>query len=206
MPRIKLKPQSPEYEEKDKKTQNHRCEMPGCPESAEHKAPKHRGLDDHYHFCINHVREYNVAWDFFSGMSNTEVEDHMMSSIYGDRPTWKYGVEGDAEDNLHRKAWQNYHYTNEKPGQNGHANGTNGGGGFRAAKNSPEFEAMAIMGLEAPVTLDTIKSKYKELAKKHHPDLNQGCEKSEELLKHINMSYTILKLAYEQFEQLPERN
>ncbi|GJL84566.1 MAG: molecular chaperone DnaJ [Micavibrio sp.] len=202
MPRIKLKPKSPEFEEK-KKPQIHHCEMPGCESIAEHKAPKHRGLDDYYRFCVDHVREYNLAWDFFSGMSGKEVEDHMMSSIYGDRPTWKYGVEGDAEDILRAKAWQTHNFTDEPPPHNG----TNGkANGFAAKQNTPEFEAMALMGLEPPVTLEVVKKRYKELAKKHHPDLNMGCEKSEELLKHINMAYTILKLAYEQFEQLPERN
>ena len=61
------------------------------------------------------------------------------------------------------------------------------------------------MGLEPPVTLPVIKKKYKELAKKYHPDLNQNDRKAEELLKQINMAYTILKLAYEKFEDLPER-
>jgi len=64
---------------------------------------------------------------------------------------------------------------------------------------------MALMGLEPPVQLQDIKTRYKELAKKHHPDLNRGCAKSEELLKQINMAYTILKLAYEKYDDLPER-
>jgi len=68
------------------------------------------------------------------------------------------------------------------------------------------YEAMAIMGLEPPLTFDAIKLKYRELALKHHPDRNQGCKKSEELLKTINMSYTVLKLAYEKFDKLPDRD
>lgn len=53
--------------------------------------------------------------------------------------------------------------------------------------------------------LKIIKARYKELAKKHHPDLNKGSNKSEELLKEINMAYTILKVAFEKFEDLPQR-
>ena len=190
MPKIRLKPKSPEYEDKNR-SRTHFCEMPGCKLSAEYKAPKHRGLNDHYMFCLDHVREYSQAWNFFSGMSAKEVEDHMAGSIYGDRPTWKYGVQGDAADILYGRAWQTYHYTDrDPPPQNNTAKG-------------PEFEAMALMGLKPPLSLETIKIRYKELAKKHHPDLNGGCEKSEELLKQINMAYTILKLACEKFEQLP---
>ncbi len=197
MPKIRLKPKSPEYEDK-RKSRTHFCEMPGCKLSAEHKAPKHRGLNDHYMFCLEHVREYNQAWNFFSGMSEKDVENHMASSIYGDRPTWKYGVQGDAADILYGRAWQAYNYTEQEPPRQKN--------GFAAQGNSPEHEAMAMMGLNPPLTLESIKTRYKELAKKHHPDLNGGCEKSEELLKQINMAYTILKLACERFDQLPERN
>lgn len=204
MPKIFLKPNSPEFAEKESGSKAQTCEMPSCGEKGEHKAPKHRGLNEYYHFCIDHVREYNKAWNFFTGMSDKEVEDHMISSMYGDRPTWRYDNGESAEDILKRKAWQTYNFTDKEPPkdrQNGnHANG------HSMDKNSPEHGAMAIMGLSPPITLDGIRKRYKHLAKKHHPDLNRGCAKSEELLKEINMAYTILKLAFEQFEKLPERS
>jgi len=144
MPKITLKPNSAEYaDSKTKKPQIQVCEMPGCPFEAGHKAPKHRGLNDYYHFCLDHVRDYNKAWNFFTGMSDHEVEDHMIDSIYGFRPTYKY---------------------------------------------------------------DPHRTKYKKLAKMHHPDLNKNDPASEELLKKINMSYTILKLAFAQYEELEKRN
>lgn len=201
MPKIVLKPKSAEYADTQTRPIARGCEMPGCTLKGEHKAPKHRGLNEYYHFCLDHVREYNNAWDFFDGMAAHEVEEHIHKSFYGDRPTWKYGVEADFVETLRASAWQTYHGTNENP----RTNGNTGANGFAADKNTPEFEALAIMGLNPPVTLDKIKLRYKELAKKYHPDLNKGCPKSEELLKRINMSYTILKLAYAEFEKLPER-
>ena len=198
MPRIILKPNSAEYADENKKPQVHTCEMPGCGCIAEYKAPKHRALNEYYHFCIDHVRDYNKAWNFFEGMAAHEVEEHIYKSHYGDRPTWKYGVQGeDPEDILRAKAWQFSGGRDEPPREGQRTSG------FMADKNSAEFEALAIMGLSPPITLDAIKTRYKELAKKHHPDLNHGCLKSEELLKRINMSYTILKLAYAEFEKLP---
>ncbi len=202
MPRIVLKPNSAEFIDTKKETATHACDMPGCGAHAEYKAPKHRGLNEHHTFCLDHVREYNNAWNFFSGMSNAEVEEHMSSAMYGHRPTWRYDAEGAAEDILRRKARQTYNATDER--QERERNKYNESHAENN-RNTPEFEALAIMGLEPPVTLEKIKTQYKTLAKKHHPDLNQGCSKSEELLKHINMAYTILKLAYAQFEELPER-
>ena len=176
--------------------------MPGCHQEAEYKAPKNRGLDQYFEFCLDHVREYNKAWDFFDGMSEKEVQDHMLNSIYGDRPTWTHSVNGkDPEEILKTRAWQSYHYTDADPDQNG---GSGKPGGYRAAPNSPELEAMAIMGLEPPVTLEEIKTRYKTLAKKYHPDLNKNNQDAEELLKRINMAYTILKMAFAEYQKIIE--
>ena len=41
--------------------------------------------------------------------------------------------------------------------------------------------------------------------KEHHPDLRKGDKKSEELVKKINMSYTILKVSFQKFEKMAER-
>ena len=71
-----------------------------------------------------------------------------------------------------------------------------------AGESLNPIEALAIFGLEPPLTLEDIKIRYKELAKKYHPDLNKGCARSEELLKQVNMSYTVLKLAFQKFDQL----
>ena len=65
MPTIKLKPQSPEFDENKPKVEKHECDMPNCDDIGEYKAPKHRGLNEYYHFCIEHVREYNKAWNQF---------------------------------------------------------------------------------------------------------------------------------------------
>jgi DnaJ-domain-containing protein 1 len=205
MPRIFLKPKSPEFADDGKKTvETHRCDMPGCKEDAPHKAPKNRGLNDYYWFCLDHVMDYNKAWDFFSGMSQNDIENHIRSSFLWDRPTRRFD-NGDAEDALRRKAWQTQFFTDEEPPSENER-----GAGFRFSNDpnvhaSPEAQAMAIMGLQPPLDLKTIKARYKTLVKKYHPDVNPDDPKAEEMIKTVNMSYTILKLAYEKFEILEER-
>jgi hypothetical protein len=199
MPRIHLKPKSAEFaDEKSRGPQTRTCDMPGCPDQGEHKAPRDRTLSSHYWFCLNHVQDYNKAWDYFSGMSQTEIEDHIVRSMLWDRPTKRFDGFAVLEENLHRKAWQTYHYTDKEPPKQGEKP--------QIERTSPEFQALAIMGLEPPLTMKQIKARYKELAKKHHPDVNNGDPASEELLKSINMAYTILKLSFEKFEKLPERS
>jgi hypothetical protein len=195
MPRIHLKPNSAEFADSSPDSGLRHCDMPGCRLRGEHRAPKDRALTDYYWFCLEHVREYNQAWNYFSGMSDREVEDHVVNSYYGDRPTWRYDLEGSAEEALRRKAWQTHNFTQgESPSSK-----------KLSYALTPEGEALAIMGLQMPVTLEDIKVRYKALVKKHHPDVNGGCNESEELLKSINMAYTILKLAHSQFKELPDR-
>lgn len=192
MPKIQLKPKSPEFADNKPAPKSRACEMPGCRQHGDHRAPKDRSLSDHYWFCIDHVREYNNAWDFFSGMNPKEMEEHILKSLYGDRPTWKYGVNGeDPAEALRNAAWRAQNFREDDPPKTNRMPGID--------RNSPEFDALVIFGLEPPVDLKAIKARYKELAKKHHPDLNRDDPKAEDHLKRINMAYTILKLAADKF-------
>jgi hypothetical protein len=199
MPKITLKPKSPEFAD-DTNSKLHKarhCDMPGCRATGDCKAPKDRSLKDHYWFCTDHVTEYNKAWDFFSGMSQQDIEEQIVRSALWDRPTRRFDPHAReaATENLHRKSWQTYHFSDDEPKKE--KSRTAG-----IDRNTPEFEAMAIMGLEPPLSLKVIKARYKELVKIHHPDINGGDKKSEEMLKSVNMAYTILKLACEKYEKL----
>ena len=202
MPRIKLKHKSPEYENSGSEEQGNKqkCEIPGCDAVAAHKAPKDRSLNDHYWFCLDHIREYNKTWDYFSGMSEKDIQEHLVNSMYGDRPTWKYNVDPrNAEEFLYQKTWEEYCFCgdNDETRKQDHTRS-----GYRASANTPEMEALAIMGLEAPITLKKIKTRYKTLVKKHHPDINKNNKNSEDLLKRINMAYTVLKAAYNKYQEI----
>ncbi len=200
MPKIHLKPCSAEFADDEEKNQETPCcNMPECDREATHKAPRDRSLGDYYWFCLEHVQEHNKAWNYFSGMSHIEVEDYIVRSSLWDRPTWRHDNFSGMEDHLHRKSSQTYHFMDKEPEQEQARRHPS------IDRHSPEFEALVIMGLEPPLDLSLIKARYKKLVKKHHPDINGGSAESEELLKSINMAYTILKLAYAQFEKLPSQ-
>lgn len=50
-----------------------------------------------------------------------------------------------------------------------------------------------ILGVEKSAAREEINKAYKKLARKHHPDLNQGDKKSEERFKELNEAYEVLK-------------
>jgi len=49
-------------------TSQRKCDHEGCQESGKFRAPKSPDiLDDFFWFCQEHVREYNLKWNFFDG-------------------------------------------------------------------------------------------------------------------------------------------
>lgn len=195
--RVRLKEKSPEFAEDraPKGAATRGCDMLGCKAAGEHKAPKDRGLKEYYCFCTAHAQEYNKAWDYFSGMSQTDIEKHIRDSMFGDRPTWVYTTNPGWEDILRARVEGFREFVEDDP-KAGRARPP------RPSAPTPEEEALEIMSLSAPVTLAKIKERYRTLMKAHHPDRNQGNPEAEELVKKVNMAYTILKAAHEKYETL----
>lgn len=202
--RVKLKPKSAEFaDDEDFKYRGEHppCDMPGCAQPAPHRAPKSRGLNEYYHFCLEHVQDYNRAWNFFDGMSDADVQQHMRDNLYGHRPTWNYAASPDMAENLRARAYgfrdfrEDEEFEKKKEERREQQK-------RRIFAQTAETEAMSIMGLEPPLSQELIKSRYKELAKKYHPDLNKNDKGAEEQFKKVNMAYTVLKLAYERYSEI----
>jgi preprotein translocase subunit Sec63 len=47
----------------------------------------------------------------------------------------------------------------------------------------------AVLGVSQTASLDEIKAAYRKLARQYHPDLNPGCQASEERFKEVNAAY-----------------
>lgn len=177
------------------------CAHPGCAQPGEYRAPKSRvALTDYYWFCLEHVRDYNRKWDYYAGMSPTEIEAQIRGDTTWQRPTWPMGEWRLREAMLRREAHGSSPFGRAGAG----GNGGSGSSGERvedpartgSRPRTPEEEALADLGLTPPVAFAEIKVRYRELAKRHHPDANGGDPAAEEKLKQINRAYTILKAAW----------
>ena len=67
-----------------------------------------------------------------------------------------------------------------------------------------------ILGVSKDATDEEIKKKYRELAKKYHPDKNKGDKYAEEKFKEINEAYEILssrekRARYDQLREAQKR-
>jgi hypothetical protein len=126
------------------------------------------------------VREFNRTWDFFAGMSQSEIDGHRRDDVTWHRPTWRYGTGFGFGDR-----WQDVFglFGGESPGDDRR----------RAARpRSKAEEMMSRLELAGGFTLAELKRRYKRLAKQHHPDLHGGDKAAEERLKLINEAYTYL--------------
>ncbi len=191
-------------------TRTRACDISGCAHRGDYKAPKSRHeLKDYYWFCLDHVREYNQNWDFFKGMSRSEIEQHMYKTVVWDRPTWRSTKAGFNEERAKRTVYEQF-----AAGENIFQNFTMGGSGGDEDESAqvniksiphPAVDALAVMDLAPPIEWEEVKSRYKTLAKKYHPDINPADKAAEEQLKKINLAYSILKLSYQNYTQLEEK-
>lgn len=161
--------------------------MPGCSATGEYRAPKSRTtLKDYWWFCLEHVRAYNASWDYYKGMSPGEIEAQLRADTAWQRPSWPLGRLGAAtwEDELLQR--DPLHLLEK---------GRARAGARRAAEQAPADlrEPLATFGLSWPTTLHEVKARYKELAKRHHPDANGGDLAAEEQFKSINLAYAALR-------------
>lgn len=165
------------------------CDHQSCDRDGEYRAPRsRRELRDYYWFCLDHVREYNRAWNYFVGMSQTEIERYQRENVFGHRPTWRIGVRNDGTNGARRRVVDEFGLFEEGPGRCAQ---TDHGAPEHRFKPG-EQKALALMNLDWPVSLKEIKERYKELVKLHHPDANGGDRDSEERLKKIIHAYTHL--------------
>ncbi len=158
------------------------CDHPRCTGKGEHRAPKNRdNSSDYYWFCLEHVRDYNKQWDYFSGMSQDEIEAFQKNAPFGDRPTWNHQMHTSLGPEVLHMRLQEFLT------------------GKSAAKADflppiPEKlrKALHVLELEHPTNRTEIKARYKSLVKRYHPDVNQGDKSAEERFKSITASYQLL--------------
>ena len=171
------------------------CDHPGCECGGEYRAPRSRiELDSYYWFCLDHVRAYNAAWNYYAGMSEREIEDEIRRDTVWQRPSWKLGERhGPAYEARMRDPFRVYE---ENVGKTGGQQRRTQGADASARVASAREQALAVFDLDPPFTQSSLKARYKVLVKMHHPDAHGGDKAAEEKLKIINQAYTTLKASY----------
>jgi DnaJ-domain-containing protein 1 len=167
------------------------CNHPGCKAEGVFRAPMGREREGQYFsFCKDHVREYNETYDYFRGMNDEALAKFQKDDIVGHRPTWPLGAKRGARPGPEQ--------TDESMFGEARVNRRRGAGRSGKYKHEPRYnllavKALAVLELDARADEAVIKTRYKELVKRHHPDANGGDRSSEEKLREIIQAYNYLR-------------
>lgn len=170
-------------------TSTRRCDHHGCTEPGQFRAPRSPDtLDDYYWFCKEHVREYNLRWNFFDGASDDEFLDRAERDRLWERQTKP--MRGSEE----QRAWARLGINDphEVLGDNATRNQGRKAG---AARRLPPTErrAIEILDVDDTATRKDIRHAYKALIKVLHPDMNGGDRSQEEQLAEVVWAWDQLK-------------
>lgn len=179
------------------------CEKPGCKSPGEHRAPKSRtSLNEFHWFCLDHVREYNLSWDYFRGMSAGEVDAFQKAALVGNRPTWKLGDRASGTNPKMQIYFRGGQVDpsivfNDGPKANPKGDPADK---RRGKDEKPDFHrskmqlaSLETLHLEPDATLQDVKARFKELVKRFHPDANGGDRGAEERLRQVIKAYGQLR-------------
>jgi DnaJ-domain-containing protein 1 len=166
------------------------CSFPGCTAEGVFRAPKGREREgEYFSFCRDHVREYNATYDYFRGMDDASMAKFRQADAVGHRPTWKMGARAAAAGQPVDESVFAEARAARRRGAKGKPPQT---------EPPPRYNALAIkalltLELGGDATPAKIKTRYKELVKRHHPDANGGDRSSEERLREIIQAYNFLR-------------
>ena len=170
-------------------TSTRACEHPGCEETGQYRAPKSPDdLDVYFWFCKEHVREYNLKWNFFHGQTEEELSEQINKDRVWERET-KPMANGEEA-----RAWSRLGI--DDPHQILGANATrNPGKSITGTRKLPPTERRALDILEAKDhwTRAEIRKSYKALIKVLHPDMNGGDRGHEEQLSEVVWAWDQIK-------------
>ena len=171
------------------------CQWEDCNNPATHKAPLGRDREGQYiNLCIDHVREYNKSYNYFSGLGDDDIKKFQKDALTGHRPTWAMGVNKDGKKNPYSEGDPRAAIADRIISRSMRRTGQLSGAGAPARKLRPlEKKAFEDLGIPQSASPDDIKKHYKALVKRHHPDTNGGDRSAEERLTQIIKSYKILK-------------
>ena len=177
------------------------CEWEGCEAVAHYRAPRSpRRLNEFRWFCLEHVRQYNAAWNFFAEWSEDEFEEMVSAARAWERPTfrvgsvppWALGLHPHSEGN----AWARFGFSDpfEVLGDAATINGGQPANeGVRRRLTGQEQMAMDSLGLpHQVVSRAEVRARYRALVKELHPDMNGGANPDPERLALVLSSWKVL--------------
>ena len=173
------------------------CSQPGCEQPGEFRAPPADGRRSNFDgpgdwrwLCLDHVREFNSAYNYFTGMSAEEISE--AQNPYGgwERETRAFGAAGQSPP----PRWADFADPLDAIGAR-----------FRARQEQArerrdgkvlsdgDRRHLRTLGLDLDVDRRALRERYAELVRRYHPDRNGGDRSHEDRLGQVIGAYQLLK-------------
>lgn len=168
------------------------CSHPGCDEAGEFRAPGSRrpsfdGPGEWRWLCLDHVREFNSDYNYFTGMSSEEIAE--AQGPYGgwERETRAFAVNGSPGPR-----WADFVDPLDAIGAR-----------FRPSRpqerkdgrelSDTDRRHLRVLDLDLNSDRRALRTRYAELLRRYHPDHNGGDRSHEKALQAVIQAYTALK-------------
>ena len=167
------------------------CDWENCDQTGSYRAPLEKDNSKKYRLlCLEHVKVFNKKWNYFSDMSDQQVEYFIKSDLTWHKATKSFS----SSDNFFKVLWNNT--LKDELDKDKFKSEFNHMRQFKF--DHKDIKAFGILGISVGLKWQKIQEKFKVLVKKFHPDMNSGNKKYEEKLKLITLAYTQLKNTYKE--------
>lgn len=168
------------------------CAHPGCGDAGEFRAPGYRahaadGPGDYRWLCLAHVRDFNTAYDYFSGMSRAEIENAQMP--YAGWATETRAFTAGGVDSPPK--WSDFHDPLDAISARFRAGVKERSDGRMLS--AEDRRALKTLALDENADRTALRTRYSELVRKYHPDRNGGDRSFEKQLQSVVEAYQRLR-------------
>lgn len=174
------------------------CAVPGCREPGEFRAPAspHRSPDGpppYRWLCLDHVREHNMGYNYFEGMSADQIMAAQSPTAGWETESRAFRAAGSADL---PPRWADFRDPMDALGARFRQRMDEA----RREAADPRFtreehRAMQLMALPAGADRAALRRRYSELVRKYHPDRNGGDRSFEARLGEVVAAYQLLRKA-----------
>jgi hypothetical protein len=171
------------------------CEYPGCGKPAPYRAPRSpEALDEYRWFCLDHVRDYNMKWNYFAGQSEEAVSAAIARDRIWGRATDPLGGGREARGWARHGIDDPLQILGNKASRRPPGEAASRPGGPVTRRLPPnERRALEILDARDTWSRPEIRQQYKSLVKDLHPDLNGGNRADERRLQEVVWAWDQIK-------------
>jgi hypothetical protein len=184
----------------------HACAVPQCPEPGEFRAPAsggHGGGSEGPRWrwlCLEHVRQFNQGYNYFSGMTPDEIEAAQRPYAGWERETRAFSSNAtsppprwdDFADPLDAIGASFRNTVRDRMAKAARDRGERKDG---KPLSPDDRKALDVMGLSLDADRKMLRQRYTELVRRYHPDHNGGDRTHESALQAVIGAYGQLRKA-----------